>query len=221
MTFVRRLPVTLLELLVVVAILAMASGIVMVSINKAVVDQRFRTEVGSVVDALKLAQDLMLILGTDVRVVFEETKNNDGIGFWLEMDTLLSPNVQREVSKRVHRLKTIKGVFFVDELLTEVQEGKIDVKFLSKGSVMSKGVMRLATSDSENPPAGTLESYICLEGYPKPIKSSETKEDADKECSSSDKDFDEKLTQDTMLKVPDKAKKPAKDEPKKKDDKTL
>lgn len=221
MTVVRRLPVTLLELLVVIAILAMAAGIVMVSINKAVVDQRFRTEVGGIVDTLRLAQDLMLIVGKDVKVVFQETKDHEGIEYWLEMDTILSPNIQKEITKRIHRLKTVKGVFFVDELLTEIHEGRLDVKFLSKGSVMSKGIMRLATSDSEHPPAGTLQSYICLAGYPKPIISSETDEDAKRICGSSDEAADERLTQDTVLRVPEKAKKPLaeKKEPKEKTEK--
>lgn len=208
MLILRRLPVTLLELLVVIAILALASGIVAVSINKAVVDQRFRTEVGMIVDELRLAQDLMLILGTDVRVYFQETKDQEGIEFWLELDTIIPKEIEREVAKRRYQLKTIKGVFFEDELLTEVHEGKMDVKFLSNGSVMSKGIMRLATSDSEKAQKGILENYICLRGYPTTIKSSETKEEAEKLCTKSDEAFEEKLTRDTMLRVPDKAKKP-------------
>jgi hypothetical protein len=207
MRSLRRLPVTLLELLVVIAILALASGIVGVSINKALVDQRFRTEVGTVVDELRLAQDLMLILGTDVRVVFKESANQEGVEFWLEMDKMLPPNIQRELVKRVHKLKTIKGVFFADELLTEVEEGRLDVKFLSNGSVMSRGVMRLASTDSEQPRPNILESYICLPGYPKPIKSSDTKEQADELCNKNDGEFDERLTVDTVQKIPEKVRK--------------
>lgn len=203
----RRLPVTLLELIIVIAILAMVSGIVGVSINKALVDQRFRSEVGMIVDEMRLAQDLMLILGTDVRVVFQETKNHEGIEFWLDMDTMLSNNIQRELTKRIHKLKVIKGVFFSDELLTEVHEGKMDVKFLSNGAVMSKGIMRLASSDSEQSQKGILENYICLPGYPKPIKSSETKEQAEELCKNGNKEFEDKLTQDTMTRVPEKVKK--------------
>lgn len=217
----RKQPITLLEILIVMAILALVSGVVAVSINRVLTAQRFQNEVSMIVDELNLAQNIMTIMNTDVRVMFKESPGNKGIEYWLEMDTLLSGHVQKEINRRKGVLKTIRGVFFQDELISEISEGKLDVKFLSSGAVMSRGIMRLATTDNENPPAGTLQTYICLVGYPHPIVSVETKEEADKICADRDVDFDTKLTQDTVLKIPEQVKKiepqSSDDEPKNED----
>jgi prepilin-type N-terminal cleavage/methylation domain-containing protein len=205
MTTIRRQAVTLLELLIVIAIITLASGVLAISINKAIVDQKFRTEVSKVVDALRLAQDLMLILGTDVRVHFESDAKSE-IKYYLELETKLPINIEREILRQRKPLQTIKGVFFRDEISTETQSGKLNVKFLSNGAVMSKGVMRLASTDDQNSPEGTLQSYICLSGYPKPISSSENLEDAQKLCAEIDKSLDQRIAQDTFSKLPDRLK---------------
>jgi hypothetical protein len=204
---VRRLPVTLLEIIIVMAILATVSGVVVISINKALVDQRFRTEVGLIIDELRLAQNLMLILDTDVHVHFAVSEKEQGIKYWLQLETSLPKNIQKEVLRKRKVLKTVKGVFLADELLTAVKEKHIDVKFLSNGSVMSKGIMRLASSDSESPPKGTLQRFVCLAGYPKPILSSDTKEEAEKLCKSLEENLDDRLTDDTMRRLPERLQK--------------
>lgn len=205
MAAIHRRAITLIEVLIVLSILSLAAGIVAVGLNKAVVDQRFRTEVSMIVDSLRLAQDLMLVLGTDVHVHFAEEKS-EGIKYWIELETSLPENVQREVLREKPLLKAIKGVFLADKLLTEVQESHLDVKFLSNGAVMSKGVIRLATSSDENVPKGTLESFICLAGYPRPIASSDTKDDAEKDCNAFDDRSDDRISQDTFSRLPDKLK---------------
>jgi hypothetical protein len=196
-----------MEVLIVISILAIASGIVAISINKAIVEQRFRSEVGLIVDEMRLAQDLMLILGTDVHLHFAEAKSGEGIQYWLELETNVSPHVQRELLRKRKELKTIKGVFLEDKLLWEIKESHIDVKFLSNGAVMSEGIMRLATSSDENVPKGTLESFICLAGYPNPIISSRTKEEAEASCYHFEEGLDDRLTKDTVSKLPERLKK--------------
>lgn len=209
MVVVERRHVTLLEILIVMAILALVGGLVSIGINRALADQRFRTEVSLIVDQLRLAQDLMLVLGTDVHVKFAEDKDKSGIKYWLELETELPNEIEREVLRKHSNLKTIRGVFLKDQLAMESVRGEIDVKFLSKGSVMSRGVMRLATSDSEDPPKGTLENYICLPGYPKPIFSTDDKKQAVEICNfAADREIDLKLTQDTFSKLPDTLKLP-------------
>jgi hypothetical protein len=204
MAAIRRRAITLLEVVIVVIILSIASGIVAININNALIEQRFRSEVGLIVDEMRLAQDLMLILGTDVHLHFAETKKGDAIEYWLELETRLPQNVEREIKRKRKALKAIKGVFLEDELLSEIQESHLDVKFLSNGAVMSKGVMRLATSSDENVPKGTLESFICLAGHPKPIVSSRTKEEAEEACQKLEDDLDERLAKDTIERLPEK-----------------
>lgn len=207
MTTIRRQAITLLEVVIVIIILSIGSGVVAININKVIAEQRFRTEVGLIVDQMRLAQDLMLIMGTDVHLHFAEAKGADAIEYWLELETRPPQNVQREVQRKRKPLTAIKGVFFEDELLSEIAEHHIDVKFLSNGAVMSKGIMRLSTSHEERTiPKGALESFICLAGYPKPIVVSRNKEEAEETCYLFEEGLDEKLTKDTIAKLPEKLK---------------
>jgi type II secretory pathway pseudopilin PulG len=201
MMSVSRRCVTLLEILIVIAILALVGGLVSIGINRAISEQRFRTEVGLVVDQLRLAQDLMLILGTDVRVIFaaeKGDKNAEGIRFWLELETKLSPELERELLRKHSPLKSIKGVFFKDD----TEPGKINVRFQSRGAVMSSGLMRLATTDMNPPPESALKSYICLSGYPRHIFSEDDPEKAAAGCKAAmDSVNDPALTQDTFSRI--------------------
>lgn len=201
---VTRRYVTLLELLIVIAILALVGGLVSIGINRALFEQRFRTEVSLIVDQLRLAQDLMLILGTDVRVVFAEDKsdkNSNGNKSGLELETSISPNIEREILRKSTVYKAVKGISFRDD---EQKSGQITVKFQSKGAVMSKGLMRLATVDGDNPPPGTLQSYICLAGYPRHIYSEDDIEKAKEGCKEAVESVnDTALTQDTFSKIPE------------------
>lgn len=204
---------TLLEILIVMAILALVGGLVSIGINRALTDQRFRTEVSIVVDQLRLAQDLMLVLGTDVHLKFAVDGDTGGIKYWLELETELPKEIEKEVLRKRPKLKTVRGVFLKDQLALQTVRGEIDVKFLSRGSVMSRGVLRLATSDSEDPPEGTLQTYICLPGYPKPIFSTDDKAKAVEACdATAEKEIDSKLTQDTFSKLPDTLKLPEEQE---------
>lgn len=198
--------ITLLEVVIVMVILAIASAVVSININKALVEQRFMSEVDLIVSQLRLAQDIMLIMGVDSHLHFSSSKNNEGIEYWLETETNLPQNVQREVQRRRKKLTAIKGVFFKDELPNSNQENHITVSFLSKGDLMSKGIIRLATSSDENIPKGTLERFIYLPGYPKPIVSSRTIEESQESYQELDEDLDTAITRNTMLNLPESVK---------------
>jgi len=202
----RRLSVTLLELMVVMAILSIAAGIVAIGISRALVDQRFRTDVSLIVDELRLAQDLMIVLGTDVHVKFGKNDDGEGIKFWLELETELPSNIKSQLITKQHVVKTVRVVYFNDLLEDTEDKEIIDIKFLSGGFVMSKGIMKMATSEENN--EGVLSNYICLAGYPCPIDSIDNKEKADELFASLENtEFDEALTQDTLSRLPEKLKK--------------
>ena len=71
----KQLPMTLLEIMIVIAVIAIATGVIGLGVNKAVVNQQFQTELSILVDELRLAQNLMLILGTDVHLKFKQISN--------------------------------------------------------------------------------------------------------------------------------------------------
>lgn len=211
----RKFYVTLLEMLIAIAILALIGGLFAMNINYALINQRFHAEVGQVVDELRIAQDLMLVFGTDVHLIFTTDKEKGGIKYYLQLETKIPDQWEKVILRPRKNLKTILGVFFNDLNNPSPTTGQIDIRFLSGGSVMSKGEMRLATSDQDNPPEGVLQSYICFPGHPSPIISLDRKPDC-KEAS--DSALDQKLTRDTVDRVPEKAKKIEKASDSKNDD---
>ncbi len=178
--YVRRF-ITMIELLMVIAIIAMISGLVGLNIRRLVLEQRFNTEVSLVVDQLRMAQDLMLIMQNDAHVKFETLRDNKGIRYWIELEKKPSNNWMREITKPRPPLTAIRKVDFqelIPSLAAQSTPGQLDIKFLSGGSVMSAGVLHLSSSDAKMAPEGTRERYICLPGYPNPISSSSKEEEA-------------------------------------------
>ena len=200
---VKKKPVTLIEIMIVMLILSLVSLVVVIGINKMIVDQKFNTEVSLIVNELRLAQDLMMVLKVDVHLIFEENHVHKGIDYGLEIDAPLQQNLKNEIQKRKKMLKTIKGVFFKDELEKKEVSGRLDIKFLSGGAIMSKGIIQLLSTDDEKNKDKGLQNYISLLGYPHPIKSFDTVEESNRFFEVDDLIFDVLLTEDTVLKARD------------------
>lgn len=193
MYIIRRLHITLVEILIVMMILALVSGVIGINIMRALKEQRFRTEVGLMVDTMRLAQDLMLILGTDVHVRVKAAENKKGIEYWLDVEGGV-PKEWEPIVKRTRRLlKESHGVSFRELQNFPIVEGQLDVRFQSGGSMMSKGVFRLSTHEDERAP-GALTMAICLKGHPHPIVSVH-EGDEPIECEdAADEEFNNRLT---------------------------
>ncbi|MEC7839796.1 MAG: type II secretion system protein [Chlamydiota bacterium] len=161
---VRRPAITLLELLVVISILTIMTGVIGINVTKAIREQQFRSEVARVADQLRLAQDLMLIMDVGVTVTFETAPEGDGIVYRLDTDLPLPPQWNALVKAPQPKLKAIHW-FQIEGV---EKEGSMNIKFLSEEAGMTKGVLRLSTSRSDED-FGALTSYICLPGYPQPI----------------------------------------------------
>jgi len=195
---IKQRCLTLLEVMIVIMILVTVLGVIGLSVNKALVDQKFRTELSTLVDQLRLAQNLMLILGTDIHVKFKVLPENKGTEYWIETETELPKSISKEILQKHHQLRTIKGLFFVDLVKHSAKKGQLDLLFLSHGNVMSKGMMRLATTDQDHPPPNVLQAYIPLVGYPHPISSYFDLKQAEKEYKGEeDEKIDHALILDT------------------------
>jgi hypothetical protein len=154
--------ITFIEILMIITILILTLGLIGVNIRDLVKQQRFKSEVALVVDQLRLAQDLMLVLNTDAIVKF--WKEGNGINYHVNLESVLSKGWQKELSRTHSNLKAITIIEFDDTGSGVKKAGlPLDLNFLSGGSVMSQGTLRFAAE------GGGLEAYICLPGYPRPI----------------------------------------------------
>lgn len=174
---IKKKFITLLELLIVIAILALTTGVVGFSINRALREQHFKTEVELVVDYLRLAQNLMIIMNADVHVIFETAENGSSNLIRLQVDNSVDDALLKLVTEKPKRLDHIHFIdFHRGKEMGTSERGKAELKFFSKGSVMSNVLIRLGTNE-ERTDLGALQRYICLPGYPKPIYSTMNAED--------------------------------------------
>jgi|LakMenE18May11ns_1017448.scaffolds.fasta_scaffold9865268_3 type II secretory pathway pseudopilin PulG len=192
----RKLYITLVELLLVIIILVMMTGIIGINIRKLVREQKFNSEVGLVVDELRFAQNLMMIVGYDIHVKFEHSKDGKGIQMILLLDKLLNKNWNREIERKRPKLIAIKKIDFLgDEKSSSISPENQNpmLSFYSKGSNMSRGILKISSSDSERD-TNALVRYICLPGFPSPIISTSNLEE-DPQCHlKNDKEYEDKLT---------------------------
>lgn len=170
----RSPPFTLIEILLVIVLLGLMLSVVGINVNKAVHEQRFRTEVSAVVDSLRLAESIMLILDNDARVVF--TQEEGRIRMHIETTCPLSKNWEKWILAPKY-LRTIHIVNFKDNYLgRSTERGTIELKFFSTGYAMSQGILRLATADAVGEKEG-LVNFVCLPGYPTTLFSTQNRPD--------------------------------------------
>lgn len=162
---IRKNPITLIETLIVMGLVALTAGLLGLSVRKLIHEQRFRTESGIVLETLRLAQDLMLIADSDVHLTFTKDPRNGGMLIAFNLEKPLTKGWAREVMRQRKPLEAIRFIEYVDQRLGSRQVNQVQLHFLSGGAVMSQGTLRIA--DNEYTPA--YQSYFCLPGYPSPI----------------------------------------------------
>lgn len=183
MMVIRKASFTLVEFIVVIMILSVISGVIGVNIRKLLTEERFNVEAGQVLDTLRLAQDLMLLLNTDVHVKFADAKENTGIKYGIELEKKLAPSWMKQIEKSHRILKAIHLLEFDDRLDAIAGRRDIDIRFLSGGSVMSGGVLHMASIDKPQEGVSNVQHrYICLPGYPAQITMS-TEKNSGSDCS--------------------------------------
>lgn len=189
---IQRRFMTLLEIMIVIAILFGLGGIVAVNLKETLVKQRFKNEVGVVVDYLRFAQNLMLVMGKDVHVYFEETPEKI---VKMSLEIAGKPVEEQKwivLSKKPVFFKYIRYAGFNDQSpMYNPNSAKIDIKFMSRGFAMSKSVLILSTA--ENQQSTSLTQFIALVGYPKHLvpQTTPSQYDNDQETDSS---LDQSLT---------------------------
>jgi hypothetical protein len=185
-----------MELLIVITLLIMLTGVVGINIRRAFQQQKFRAEVDLIVDTLRLAQDLMLIIGADVKFSMSNDKQR-GIHYSLEVEG----NIPKEWAPVIRRSRRqLKEVHFAEFRNGEPVEGYLSVRFFSGGSVMSRGVLRLSTHENPDDP-GALKRAILLRGHPHPIESVSEGEKPIELEDEEDNEFNNRLTTYTTREI--------------------
>ncbi|MDP1836067.1 MAG: hypothetical protein Q8K75_09110 [Chlamydiales bacterium] len=148
---------TLLELLIVLCILSVVLGVVGLNLGSAARTESFRASVGTLVDKLRMAQDIMLILKTSVKVTLSQS--DKGLSVSIAAEGALSPALLQATSEKIV-IQEIKSFSFTEG--DKVSTDKVTLDFLSSGTKMTKGTLVVGSGD--------LKEEIYLPGYPKIIK---------------------------------------------------
>lgn len=149
-------PVTLLEVLVVLALLATVLGLTAVSAVHFLNSQKFLSRVDQVADQLQLAQDVMAYFDTQVEVVLEKT--GQGVALHLTTEAPLPPILNKRFKKKVH-------VPYVEALYWQNQEvGAVSFVFQTNREHYPKGTLVFRSSVQEQPVS------LDLLGYPAALK---------------------------------------------------
>lgn len=185
-----RRPITLFELLIVMVLASLVTGAVVINVRKLILQQQFRTDVALIVDKLRLAQDLMLIYGTDLQL---HIAGREPVESWIEFKEAPQEGWKKLLQKKLP-LKSLRVVLWKTPLGDE-QRLPISVRFFSKGSVMDSGLLSFEDMSGE-------KATICLPGFPHFIQSSIGKSGDDPACDwASQQSSEQALTQYTVAEL--------------------
>lgn len=159
-TSVRKSYFTLLEILVVMMLISIGVVLTGVKIQEIYHEQRFNSETRQVINHLSMAQDLMLIMDTDVLVHFSPDEKEKSIKMWLEVEKPLDQPWKRLVERKVP-LTSIRSIEFKG-----TPSKRLTLQF-SLGK-MSKGMLTLKEEENSKKKK-ERKLNVALLGHPSPF----------------------------------------------------
>lgn len=157
---VRKSFFTLLELLIVLFIISFGVILTGVKIKDLYREQRFLSETQQVLSHLSMAQDLMLIMDTDVLVHFAPDKEDKHLQVWLEIEKPLEKPWAGLVERKLS-LTAVRSLEF-DGGLTKELTLQFSLGRMSKGKLILFEEVKSRSQEKK-------EFEIELVGYPSPI----------------------------------------------------
>jgi type II secretory pathway pseudopilin PulG len=158
---VKKSCFTLLELLIVLFITSFGVILTGVKVTQYYQEQRFFSECRQVLSHLAMAQDLMLIMDTDVWFKMAIDPESKKVTCWLEIEKPLEQAWARLIERKVE-LSAIKSYEFEGR-----HEGDLTLQF-SLGQ-MSQGVLTLGEEPNHSQSSDKRQFDIALSGYPRPF----------------------------------------------------
>jgi prepilin-type N-terminal cleavage/methylation domain-containing protein len=156
----QRRYITLIEVMIVMALLAVLAGVTGIAVRRAVLDERYRAGVAQFVSRLQMAQNIMLIVRGDVTVQLNKQPN--GLFCHVDVAQPLLPPLQRIVN----RSGVIPGI---DAFTWTTLDGRsvtnqpLALNFKSGGARLSRGELKVSGAGRD--------SYILLSGFAEPVTS--------------------------------------------------
>jgi Tfp pilus assembly protein FimT len=167
MTYLTRRLFTLVELLIVIALLTLIAGVVGFNLSRMLQEQRFKTGVARVADHLQVAQELMLILSSPVKVTLTKHPSNPNA---IVLTTQVDLPFNTPLARYIQANPTITGISSVglQDSYGVIRPEPIEILFYPQGRQMTRGILWLSGYDriSAN---GSLKRAIPLAGYPQEI----------------------------------------------------
>lgn len=152
---------TLIEIIVVLIIISLVSGVFVINIRDLWRQQAFLDESNLLLHQLRLAQDMMQIMDADVEVSF---KASDGILTSKILAVSPPPILAQSIADHSELKLRAIGPLLFEDVNGVILENDFVITFFSRGFVMNHGVLKFGPIDAKSP---SVE--ILLPGYPKPL----------------------------------------------------
>lgn len=188
---IRKSFFTILEVLITISILLVVAAVTGIKLKDAYDEQRFFSEAQGIVGHLRMAQDLMLVLDTDVKFRLVIDPDKDKAEYWLQTEQPIEISsfkhflFDKEGKFKRHSLSMVRSYNFegqtqidkhtaalaAEEPERDREEG---LTLLFSFGKTSQGILKL-TSASPDRRGGDETAYVqvvVLKGYPHPIKAS-------------------------------------------------
>jgi len=155
----RKRPVTLLELLIVMTLIVLIVGAVSFNVLKMRQDQQFRSAMTVVQQRLQAALETMLIHNETVRVVIQPSKE----GLRIDIDTEIP--LTKGLGRLLNRDPMVKGIvsFSWEPADGRMTKGQSTLVFSPIAQAIPQGTLTFYGP-------GTLKRTIVLKGYPHPFR---------------------------------------------------
>lgn len=183
---------TLLEILIVMALMVLLVGIVGWNLRGGIKAQAFNTQVDRILKQLRMSQDILMLLNIDTKLDFEGKEIE-----WIPVGTT-NEVYDKFLAKEKTPLTSFSSIEFESELdgeksLFTPESGKITLSFLDRGFRLPYGVLKMVSVDN-------VERYIYLPGYPSPLDLQNTPPDVT-QIKNKERDFRDRLTKATWTEI--------------------
>jgi prepilin-type N-terminal cleavage/methylation domain-containing protein len=166
-TIIRSSKFTLLEVMIVLFIISLGAAVTGVKISEVYKEQQFLTESQQIINQLSMAQELMMIMDTDVEVIFTFNETEKKLEMKLDVEKPLDEYSRKLIEKPIF-FNGITSLEPIDQGNSRRSLFPVVIHF-SLGN-MTKGKLLISKKKDGFFNNGKEEFEIDLPGYPAPLK---------------------------------------------------